>query len=117
MVDAPVNVDDLFDADAYWRSGKCPYTIFAYPASLADAQRLPLDEVARHFLAKLQGLEIRVGIWAIPDVANTIYFACPYEDRERIHAAIKELERQSPFGPGFCATRSEYLFSSVTPST
>jgi hypothetical protein len=97
LVAGPINIDDLWNADAYRLAGDCPWTIFAYPASLADAQRLPRDEDAKRFLAELHGRGLRVGIWVHPGTADTIYFACPYEERERVHNAIEELERQGTF--------------------
>lgn len=105
-----INVDDLWNADAYWRSGILPWTIFAYPSGLADSQRLPLDEEARRYLAELLGHGIRVGIWEHPDVADAIYFACPFEDRDRVDLAIMQLERLNRFTPGFAAQHCKYLF-------
>ena len=117
LADAFVNVGNVFDADSYWRAGKCPWTIFAFPASVADSQGLPRDEGAKRLFVELQRRGLRVGTWAHPDVGGTIYFACPYEDREHVHAVIKELEDLGEFEPGFCAKRSEHLFSLAAPGT
>ncbi len=58
-----VDFGKLFDADAYWRAGHCPWTFFAYPTSLADEQGLPPDVDAKGLLADLQRRGLQVGIW------------------------------------------------------
>lgn len=110
---AYINVDNLWNAE---EGGKMPWTIFAYPASLADSQRLPHDEEARQFLARLLELGLRVGVWARSDLDGTCYFACPFEDRDRVYSAIKGLERSGEFPPDFANQRTEYLFSLVGPT-
>jgi hypothetical protein len=106
-----INVDDLWNADAYWRSGILPWTIFACPSSLADRQRLPRDHEARRYLAELLGLGVPVGIWEHPDIAGTIYIACPIEDRDRVHTAIEQLERRGTLPPGFASRHCQHLFA------
>jgi hypothetical protein len=105
-----------FDMDALCQ-GKMPWTIFAYPCSLADAQQLPRDDEAKRFLAELQSLGLRVGVWAHPNIKDTIFFACPYEDRLVVHSAIEELERQGRFPPNFPARRTDHLFSLAARNT
>lgn len=111
VADVLINTDSLWDADRYWRSGKMPWTIFAYPANLADGRRLPPDDQAIKYLATLQQHGIRVGIWAHPDQPQTIYFACPYEDRFAVDEVVKELEQLPGFGPDFLSRSCEKLFA------
>ena len=106
-----IDVSELWDADASWKEGRSPWTIFAYPRSLADAQCLPFDLEARRFLAELQSLGLRVGVWAHPEIPGTVYFVCPFGEKERIARAISELERLGTFPPGFPSRHSEHLFS------
>jgi len=117
MFTGPVDVDKLFDADAYWRAGNCPWTFFAFPTSLADEHGLPPDVDARRLLAELQSRGIQVGIWANAIAENTTYFACPKEDIQRVDNAVTELEEHGEFENGFCAKRSEHLFSLLGPGT
>ncbi|MBC7821631.1 MAG: hypothetical protein IAG10_32495 [Planctomycetaceae bacterium] len=117
MVVGSIDVDKLFDADAYWRAGDCPWTFFAFPTSLADEHGLPLDDDAKRLLAELQCRGIQVGIWADAIAENTTYFACPKEDIQRVNAAVAELEEQSVIEKGFCAKHSEHLFSLQVPGT
>jgi len=76
--------DMLFDADAYYRSGCCPWTFFAYPTSLADDRGLPPDDEACGLLAQLQQYGVEVAVWVNGIVNNTTYFACRLEDRYRL---------------------------------
>lgn len=117
MVDRSKNVEDLWDVDAYWRSGNCPWTFFAFPSALADEHGLPADDDAIRLLGELARRGIQVGIWANAVPENTFYFACPKEDIQCLNEAIAELERNGAIEKGFCGKRSEHLFSLVTPST
>lgn len=106
-----------FDADAYWRSGNCPWTFFAFPRALADDAGLPPDEDAKRLLAALQGRGIPVGTWVHPFVDDTAYFACPKEAIGALNDALSALEDRGEFDKGFCANRTEYLFSLLGKST
>jgi hypothetical protein len=114
---ASVNIDELFDADGYWRAGNCPWTIVAYPTSLADEHGLPPDDDAKRLFAELQTRGIQVGIWADAIRENTTYFACPKEDIQRLYETLKELEEHGALENGFCGKRSEYLLSLVGSGT
>ena len=111
MQEKPINTEELWDAEAYYRSGKIPWTIFAYPVSLADSQRLPRDDEARRYLSTLHSLGLPVGIWDFAKQNGTIYFACPGEERDRVHAAIDELEQEGVFPPRFASQKCEAMFS------
>ena len=111
MTDSTVNLKSLFDAKAYWHSGQCPWTIFAYPTCLADENGLPADAEAQRFLAEIQRRGIQVGIWVNGIAEDTSYFAVPKEDIQRVHFAIQELEEAGVFEPNFCGKRSDHLLS------
>jgi hypothetical protein len=100
-----------FDADAYWRAGNCPWTFFSFPRLLADESGLPPDEDAKRLLAELQHRGIPVGTWINTPVEDTAYFACPKEAIGPLNDALTALEEQGEFEKGFCAKRTEYLFS------
>lgn len=106
-----------FDADAYRRAGNCPWTFFAFPRALADESGLPPDEDAKRLLAVLQGRGIPVGTWINTFVADTAYFVCPKEAIGPLNDALTALEEQGEFEKGFCAKRTEYLFSLVGSSS
>ena len=106
-----VDLDLLFDADEYWRSGQCPWTFFAYPTAVAEANGLPPDTDACRLLGELQARGIPVAVWIDGIANNTTYFACKKDDITRLNAAVDELESAERFGPGFCAQRSEVLFA------
>lgn len=105
-----VNVDLLFDADEYRRSGPCPWTFFAYPTTLAVANGLPPDDDACKLLGEIQARGIDVAIWGNGIADNTTYFACKKDDIQRLNDALKELETSESFGEKFCSNRSEKLF-------
>jgi hypothetical protein len=100
-----------FDANEYYKSGNCPWTFFAFPRGLADAAGFPPDDDAKRLFLKLQGLNVPVGIWTNSPVEDTVYFACPKEAIGRLNDALRAMEAQGEFEEGFCAKRSEYLFS------
>ncbi len=113
-----VNLDLLFDADEYRRSGDCPWTFFAYPTSLARTDGMPPDDEACKFLGEIQGRGIDVAIWVNGIAENTSYFACKRDDIQRLrddiqrlNDAVVELENSELFGDNFCAKRTEELFA------
>ncbi len=112
-----VNLDLLFDADEYWRSGHCPWTFFAYPTTLAGAHGLPPDQDACRLLGAVQARGIDVGIWVNGISDNTTYFACKKDDIQRLNEVLEELENTDSFGMGFCAKRSEALFAILEHGT
>ncbi|MBX7104036.1 MAG: hypothetical protein K1X57_08135 [Gemmataceae bacterium] len=102
-----------FDTDAYRRAGNCLWTFFAFPRLLADESGLPPDEDAKRLLAVLQHRGIPVGTWVNTIVEDTAYFACPKEAIGPLNDALTALEEQGEFEKGFCAKRTEYLFSLI----
>ena len=112
-----MNAATPFDADAYWRAGNCPWTFFAFPRDFADDAGLPPDDDAKRLLAALQGQGIPVGTWVNTPVEDTAYFACPKEAIGRLNDALSMLEKQGEFEEGFCAKRTEYLFSLLEKRT
>jgi hypothetical protein len=108
-----VNVAQLWDADAYLASGKCPWTIFAYPASLADERHLPSDGESVRYLAALLAAGARVGVWYLP-ASQTVYFACPIEEKDRIESVVNELEQRGEFPENFARDHCEHLFQSAS---
>lgn len=95
-----------WDANAYWKSGRCPHTFFAYPKSLADADDLPPDERARELLRELHLRGLRVGPFTNAPVDGTAYLACHQDDRSSVHDAIQDLGLTK-----YCSTRSEQLLT------
>ena len=112
-----MNAPTQFDADAYWRAGNCPWTFFAFPRVFADDAGMPPDDDAKRLLAALQSQGIPVGTWVNTPVEDTSYFACPKEAIERVCSAVNALEERGEFEKGFCAKRTEYLFSLLGKST
>lgn len=105
-----INLESLFDADEYHRSGNCPWTFFAYPTTLAVEHGLPPDDDACSLLADIQDRGIDVAIWVNAIADNTTYFACKQGDVERLNHFVEELET-TVFGKNFCAERSEARFA------
>lgn len=103
----------LFDADSYYRSGKCPWTFFAYPTTLADSRGLPPDEDVRQLLGELQFRGITIGVWMDPVANGTTYLACPKHEREQLGLVLRALEQQGLMENEFLTQRCERLFSSV----
>ena len=103
----------LFDAEEYHRSGNCPWTFFAYPISFAEDRDLPPDEDACHLLAMLQKRGIRVAVWVSSISEDTTFFACRMEDRQKLDAALNEIDVRGINGKDFCISKSEKLFASI----
>src|SRR5205823_4531076 len=99
----------LWNAEAYWKSGRHPWTIFAYPASLADERRLPCDRESVRYLEALLASGAKVGVWHFPE-NQTLYFACPFEEKERVQSIVNELEWQGTFPKSFSRDHCDYLF-------
>ena len=112
-----IRFDLLFDAVEYHRAGKCPWTFFAYPTSLAVERRLPPDHEACGLLGHLQNRKLDVAIWKSGIVENTTYFVCRKEDIQRLHSVLQELEDAGMIERDFCSKRSERLFAKLTKST
>ena len=109
---APVH----FDADAYAKSGRCPWTFFAFPRSLTDEDGLPRDPDARRLLAAVRDLGVPAAIWVNVVTPDTVYYACPYESRDALGDALLTLAAQSRWEPGFLSQLSERLFAVATQS-
>jgi hypothetical protein len=109
-MDAPAL--ELWNANAYLESGKYPWTIFAYPESLADDRHLPRDRESMRYLAALLAAGARVGVWHYP-ANQTVYFACPLEEMEHIRAVVEELEKLGTFPKSFASEHCEQLFRSA----
>ena len=105
-----VNLESLFDADEYHRSGHCPWTFFAYPTSLAVEDGLPPDAEACRLLAEIQTRGMEVAIWRHGIDSHTTYFACKQDDIDRLRRLLRELEGGT-YGKNFCAERSEAQFA------
>src|SRR5262249_22815004 len=112
-----MNAAAQFDADEYYRGGKCPWTFFAFPRAFADTAGFPPDDEAKRLFVALQGQGIPVGTWVNSPVEDTVYFACPKEAIGRLNDALSALEKQGEFEEGFGAKRTEYLFSLLQKST
>ena len=108
-----IKFDLLFDADAYYRSGLCPWTFFAYPTSLAVERGLPPDHDACELIAHIQNREIDVAIWVNGIAEDTTYFACRKEDIQRLHDVLQELEGTGMIEKDFCSKRSVRLFAKL----
>lgn len=110
MFSASFDLATLWDAEAYYRGGQIPWTIFAYPVALANERQLPRDDESVRYLAALLAAGAVVGIWYFP-VNQTVYFACPFEERERVDQIVDGLERMGLFPNNFATNRTNYLFS------
>jgi len=104
-----IDMAQLWNAEAYLNGGKGPWTIFAYPASLADERMLPRDDESVRYLATLLNAGARVGVWYYP-ASRTVYFVCPFEERERLQFICDDLERNGTFPKNFSRDHCEYLF-------
>ena len=112
-----IRFDMLFDADEYYRSGRCPWTFFAYPTTLANDRGLPPDDEACELLAQIQQHEIDVAIWVNGISNDTTYFACRKEDMYRLNDALQELETLGIIEKDFCLARTERLFAQTGKGT
>ena len=112
-----INFNDLFDADTLLLAGESPWTIFAYPTSLADSDGLPPDADAIMLFVELQKRRIPMAIWVNGIATNTTYFACRFQDRSRVDDTIMDLESQGVLEPNYLSARCNFLFSLVDTGT
>lgn len=103
-----------FDADAYARSGRCPWTFFAFPRSLANENGWPRDDAVGHLLAAVQNRGVPAGVWVSSVTPGTIYYACPYECRAALDEALLSLAAQYRWEAGFLSRWSDRLFAVAT---
>lgn len=87
-----------------------PWTIFAFPACIADSQGMPCDEQSQRYFFELQRRGLKIELWANPDIPDTVYFAVPYHQRQLAERVSQELEQQGQFETGFAAKHAESLF-------
>ena len=105
-----------FDADEYAKSGRCPWTFFAFPRSLANEDGLPRDTDAQRLLAAVQDLGVPAAVWVSSVTPGTVYYACPHECRAALDDAPMSLAAQGRWEPGFLSKWSERLFAVATQS-
>ena len=117
MGPAGIHLEELFDAEAYFRSGACPWTFFAYPTSVAVAFGLPDDDEACRLLAEVQGRGIEVAVWVSEIVFNTTFYVCRSEAVSDLKKVIRQLEVPEYFGARFCEKRSEALFAKLVDAS
>lgn len=117
MITDSIQFDKLFDADEYYRSGRCPWTFFAYPSAIADGRGLPQDENACELLGHLQIRGIDVAVWIDGIKNDTNYFAYRKEDMHNLHDALQQLETLGIIEQDFCLARSERLFALAAKGT
>ncbi len=103
----------LFDADEYHLSECCPWTFFAYPTALADAQGLPPDKEACELLSHLQRCGIDVAVLIYGNANDKSYFACRIEDRQKLHDELQVLVARGIIEENFCLKRSERLLALI----
>lgn len=111
MNPASIQFHLLFDADAEFRAGFCPWTFFAYPTRLADEKGLPPDDQACQLLSQLQRRGLDVAVWVNGIAEETSYFACRKRDMHRLNQVIQQLEDSGAIESDFCCKRSERLFA------
>jgi hypothetical protein len=113
MTSDAIQFDNLLDVDAYSRSGRCPWTFFAFPTAMADDHGLPPDKEACGLLAHLQRLGLEVGVWVNGIRNGTNYFACRKEDMHILHEALQHLESQGIIERDFCRIHTERLYAQI----
>jgi len=94
----------------------CGLSLHSRALSLTNAGFPPDDDAKRLFVA-LQDQGIPVGAWLNPPVEDTAYFACPREAIGRVNEPLSAMEKKGEFEEGFCARRTEHLFSLLEKST
>ena len=90
MTDHRLEIDNRFDADEYFRSGRHPWTFFAFPTAIADELGLPPNPTARRVLA-LVSQRLPIALWRHPNEPSVTYFASRSEDRILLHEVLDEL--------------------------
>ena len=111
VIASRADVEALYDANAEDHLNETPWTILAYPTSIADRDRLPPDIDVQMLLGELQQRGIPIGVWNNEVTPDTTYVICHYHDRERVAQALTELEKAGIIEPGFLKERAEELHS------
>ena len=103
----------LFDADAFYRGGRLPWSFLAYPTAIADSDGLPVDKEALGFLVAMQRRGVPLGTWTLPpDAAHSHTWAVVRrEDSSSVFAAMKALEAEGTIGKGYINRLTERLMS------
>ncbi|MFG0252574.1 MAG: hypothetical protein ACF8NJ_06855 [Phycisphaerales bacterium JB038] len=84
----------LFDADAYFRSGRMPWSFLAWPSEIDDSDGLPKDEETLRFLDLLQQSGVPLSTWRLPDEVGVphTWAVVRSEDSKLIVDALAALE-------------------------
>ena len=106
----------VFDPDHDYEAGVCPWTFFAFPASLARKDGLPLDDRVVQRIQELQQRGIHVGLWRNSPVQGTHYLACPVEQKDLLDLVLNELERLGLDGLKFLQGHCENSHAAFTPN-
>ena len=106
----PQHIDaaSLIDAKALLARGEFPYTFLAFPPNSVGQDGLPTDAEAQEYIAVIQSLGVKVGIWADTPTTDSYAFVGP-SDIDRLHTGLDTLEKSGRFPKGYAERLSNRL--------
>jgi hypothetical protein len=100
MEPSTIDVASLVDANMLLATGEFPYTFLAFPPSCVDQDGLPTDAAAREYIAVVQSLGVKVGIWVNTPTSDAYAFVGP-EDIDKLQKVLDTLEKSGRFPKGY----------------
>lgn len=103
-----IDVASLIDAKVLLARGEFPYTFLAFPPNCVGQDGLPTDREAREYIAVVQFLGVKVGIWVDAPTIDSYAFVGP-SDVDKLHIGLDSLEESGRFPKGYAERLSNRL--------
>lgn len=103
-----IDVASLIDAKVLLARDEFPYTFLAFPPNCVGQDGLPTDPEAQEYLAVVQSLGVKVGIWVATPTTDSYAFVGP-SDIDTLHTGLDALEKSGRFPKGYAERLSNRL--------
>ena len=110
MVLPEVDLANMIDPKVLLGRGQYPWTFLAFPQRCVDQNGLPADPEAQEYIAVVQSLGVKVGIWLDTPTEGTAYAFVGPDDIQKLKEGLDELEMSGRFSKGYAERLCNRLF-------
>lgn len=110
MAQTEVDLSSLIDAKVLLDRGEFPWTFLAFPQSCVDQKGLPADPEAQEYIAAVQSLGVKVGMWLDAPTKDTAYAFVGPEDIPKLRDGLDALQKSGRFPKGYAERLCNRLF-------